>query len=128
MGDVATILDLANKLTLPVALLLAIYAIVFGKVATQAQVQEVRERATNAETAAQAANARANALPSPGELRRLEASEQRAWDQAHESKEALKQNTATLDRLADAVEHLRDAIELTVGTRARAGGGGMGDD
>jgi chromosome segregation ATPase len=121
VSEIGAILDLANKLTVPAALLLALYAIVFGKIPTSAQLAEVRDRAVNAETEARKANERANALPTPGELHRLEQSEQRAWDQAKESKEALAQNTATLERLADAIEHLKDTIDAFV--RVRRGDG-----
>jgi hypothetical protein len=121
VNEVSAILDLANKLTVPAALLLALYAIVFGKIPTSAQLEEVRDRAVNAETEARKANERANGLPTPGELHRLEQSEQRAWDQAKESKEALAQNTATLERLADAIEHLKDTIDAFV--RVRRGDG-----
>jgi hypothetical protein len=60
-------------------------------------------------------------VPTQGELKRLEDSEQRAWDQADEAKEALKANNQLLERLADSVGALRETIEIVI--RTRPGGG-----
>lgn len=90
-GEWAQIGQIAGGLTVSGVLLLIIWAFVTGKVPTQ------------------------------GELKRLEDSEQRAWDQADEAKEALKANNQLLERLADSVGSLRETIDAF--TRGRGNHG-----
>lgn len=90
MPDVAGISQLASTLTVTGILLIIAWAFVTGKV------------------------------PTNGELKRLEDSERRAWEQAAEAKEALKANNQVMERLADTVGHLRETIDAF--TRGRSNG------
>ena len=64
-------------------------------------------------------------VPTPGELKRLEESERRAWEQTEQARAALAANNQVLERLTDAMGQLRTSVDAF--TRARAGGSN-GDD
>lgn len=117
MTEITFILDAANKLTAVTLLALIAYGYFFGKVPTRAEVDQLEKRVTSAEGRATRAEERALTLPSLGELRRLELSEQRAWDQTEEAKQALALNTNAMERMADALAHLRDTVETVVKVR-----------
>lgn len=91
MADWQAVSQLAGGLTVSAVLLLIVWAFVTGKV------------------------------PTKGELKRVEDSEARAWQQAAEAKDALKANNVVMERMADAVGHLRETVETL--TRVRQGGG-----
>lgn len=90
MSEWQAVSQLAGGLTVSAVLLLIVWSFVTGKV------------------------------PTRGELKRLEDSEKRAWDQAGEAKDALQANNQVLERMADALGQLRVTIEAF--TRSRGGG------
>jgi hypothetical protein len=59
-------------------------------------------------------------IPTQGEIKRIEDSEKRAWEQAAEAKDALKANNQVMERMADTVAHLRETIDAVVRGRANA--------
>jgi predicted RNA-binding Zn ribbon-like protein len=90
-GEWVQISQIAGGLTVSGILLLIVWAYVTGKV------------------------------PTKGELRRLEDSEKRAWDQAAEAKDALRANNQVMERLADTVGHLRETIDTFTRSRRESG-------
>lgn len=91
MDDLATVSQLASGLTLTSFLVVVVWAFATGKV------------------------------PTKGELKRLEDSERRAWEQANESRKELAANNQVMERMTDSIGLLRQTVETF--TRARAGGG-----
>lgn len=109
MDEVQAIGQIVDRLSVAAVLGIVAWAFVTGKVPTRAELDQ--SKATNQQQRDDFERTIALIKEAhQSEIRRLEASEQRAWQQATQAKDELRANNQVLERQADAMGHLREAV------------------